>query len=115
MRYLATIAAAIRSTWRKITGEFIYDNRLHRSKEEGSTSKPSRPFAVGQFVRTMRGIDRDSLEGSPSARALTRTRPDTSSAVISALASGLLYLSHPTLAARVSNSRSCHGTKSLAR
>jgi hypothetical protein len=36
-------------------------------------------------------------------------------AVISALASGLLYLSHPTLVTRVGTSRSCQCTKSLAR
>src|ERR1700730_16563284 len=42
----------------------------------------------------------------PSTNA-ARVRLGSKPAVISALASGLLYLSHPTLAARVSISRSC--------
>src|ERR1700732_4176721 len=47
-------------------------------------------------------------ESSITYSTLRMSGPGSKPAVISALTSGLLYLDHPMLAARVSTSRSCH-------
>src|SRR3984893_1186814 len=66
------------------------------------SAKPttSRPDCMGAGSRS---YGRESLTICPGPE----DRIGSSAAVTSALASGLLYLSHPTLAGRISTSRSC--------